>query len=225
VRALAPRSESTIPFSVRETLSVGWSVVEKDGQRWLAHEGRAVFASERLPIPGEIGEANALAALALAQTLGGDLDRALEALPRFLGLPHRLQTVAERNGIVFVDDSKGTNVGAAVAAIRGLARPIVLIAGGQSKGADFEPLVAAAEGRVRAAVLLGEAAAELQTLMADRIPTRRVGDITSAVAEAARLARPGDCVLLSPACASQDMFVDYRDRGRQFAAAVRSLAP
>lgn len=223
VRELAPRSEGTIPFSVRQPLAIGWSVVEQDGRRWLAHEGRALIPSDSLALPGEIGEANALAALALAQCLGGDLDRALDALPRFTGLPHRLTPVAEHAGVTFVDDSKGTNVGATVAAIRGFTQPIVLIAGGQSKGADFGPLVAAAENRVRAAVLLGEAAAELEAAFAGRIPTRRVGDMPSAVKEAASLAERGDCVLLSPACASQDMFVDYRDRGDQFAAAVGSL--
>ena len=224
VRELAPRSAATIPFSVRESLPIGWSVVERDGERWLAHGREPLLPSAELRIRGETGEANALAALALASCLGSDPGRACAALREFEGLPHRLQTVLAHAGVTWVDDSKGTNVGATVAAIRGTAAPIVLIAGGQAKGADFAPLVAAAEGRVRAVVLLGEAAGELERLFAGLLPTQRVDDMPAAVTAASRLAAPGDCVLLSPACASQDMFADYRERGDIFAQAVRELA-
>jgi len=223
VRELAPRATSTIPFSVAEGLPVGWSVVEQAGRRWLARNGEALMPSDELLLPGEIGEANALAALALASCMGGALDSALGALRNFRGLAHRRQFVGSHAGVTYVDDSKGTNVGATVAALTSATTPVVLIAGGQAKGADFAPLLKAARGRVRAAVLLGEAASELEALFAGTLPTERVAGMQQAVTQAARLAQAGDCVLLSPACASQDVFRDYRHRGDVFAAAVAEL--
>jgi UDP-N-acetylmuramoylalanine--D-glutamate ligase len=223
VRELAPRGTATIPFSVTQTLASGWSVVTDSGRRCLARDGKALLPVDELGMRGEIGIANALAALALCQCLGGHLDAAIAALPTFSGLPHRRRLVRTHAGVAWIDDSKGTNVGASVAAIESAEAPVVLIAGGQSKGADFGPLVAAAAGRVRAAILLGEAAPELERLLAGVVPTHRAGSMQQAVAEAAGIAAAGDCVLLSPACASQDMFRDYRDRGQAFAAAVEAL--
>jgi len=225
VRELAPRGDATVPFSVTESLAHGWSVVGQDGARWLARNREPLLPSARLGLTGATGEANALAALALIETLGGDRQAAIGALADFRGLPHRLSPVRSVAGVSYVDDSKGTNVGATLAALRGIATPIVLIAGGQSKGADFAPLAAAASGRVRAAVLLGEAADELEQALAGTVPTVRAPQMDAAVRAAAALARPGDTVLLSPACASQDMFRDYRERGESFAAAVGELAP
>jgi UDP-N-acetylmuramoylalanine--D-glutamate ligase len=136
-------------------------------------------------------------------------------------LPHRCQRVAERGGVTFLDDSKGTNVGATLAALRGLTGPLVLIAGGLSKGQDLTPLASGARGKLRAAVLIGAAAEELERVLAPICPTVRATSMANAVAQAAKLARRGDTVLLSPACASQDMFRDYRERGEQFARAAR----
>ena len=223
VRALALDNREVVPFSVREPLVRGWSLVEHAGERWIARDSEPLVPRSGLRLKGEIGEANALAALALAESLGGDIERALAALSTFGGLPHRLEHVRDRRGVAWIDDSKGTNIGATIAAIAGADAPIVLIAGGQGKGADFAPLAEAARGRVKAAVLLGEAAAELERVLAGRVPTIRVGDMPAAVAAAARLADHGDWVLLSPACASLDMFRDYRERGAVFAAAVRGL--
>jgi UDP-N-acetylmuramoylalanine--D-glutamate ligase len=223
VREIAPRGEGTIVFSVTEPLARGWSVVEHQGERWLARDGEPLIASGKLGLSGAAGEANSLAALALTQTLEGDLTRALAALPDFFGLPHRLQLVAERRGVSYVNDSKGTNVGATLAALASVAGPVVLIAGGQSKGANFEPLAVAIADRVRAAVLIGESATELEHVLAGHTTILRAGGMQAAVEAAAGVAGPGDTVLLSPACASQDMFVDYRDRGKAFAAAVRGL--
>ena len=172
---------------------------------------------------GRTGEANTLAALALAQTLGGDLESAIAAVAPFHGLAHRLQSVGERRGVTYIDDSKGTNVGATIAALAGVHAPTVLIAGGQSKGADFGPLADAVEGRVRAAILIGEAANLLEQAFAGRTRTVQAASMQAAVEAAAAIAEPGDQVLLSPACASQDMYVDYKDRGEAFAAAVRGL--
>jgi len=208
---------------VREPLARGWCVVEKNRARWLARDLEPLIASARLAQSGEIGEANALAALALASCLGSNLDAALQALPGFAGLPHRLQLVREVRGVSYIDDSKGTNVGATVAAITASDLPTVLIAGGRAKGGDFGPLVEAVKGRVRAAVLIGEAAPELERSLSGCTRTVMAADMPEAVAAAASIARPGERVLLSPACASQDMFRDYRERGEVFARAVNEL--
>jgi UDP-N-acetylmuramoylalanine--D-glutamate ligase len=223
VRKLAVRDALTIPFSVREPLTFGWSVVEQSGDRWLAQDLEPLIRSAELGLPGETGEANSLAALALAVSYGADRAAAVAALPAFRGLPHRLQLVRELGGVRYIDDSKGTNVGATVAALTGDRAPTILIAGGQAKGADFAPLAEAAAGRVRAAILIGEAAGRLEDALAGRTRTIVSVDLPAAVATAASLAEPGDRVLLSPACASQDMFVDYRERGRVFTAAVEAL--
>jgi UDP-N-acetylmuramoylalanine--D-glutamate ligase len=174
---------------------------------------------------GAHNEANALAALALASVLGRDLAPQLEALQGFAGLPHRCQWVGERDGVTFINDSKGTNVAASVAALEGLQGPFVLIAGGQSKGADFGPLATSARGKLVGAVLIGEAAEKLKTMLSPVCPARVAGDMDSAVELAVEYASKGSTVLLSPACASLDMFVDYADRGDSFIAAVQGLMP
>jgi UDP-N-acetylmuramoylalanine--D-glutamate ligase len=133
--------------------------------------------------------------------------------------------VAERGGVTFIDDSKGTNVGATLAALQGLEGPLVLIAGGLSKGQDLAPLAAASQGKLRAAVLIGTAAPELERVLAGVCPTIRAASMEEAVTAAATCAEPGDTVLLSPACASLDMFRDYKERGERFARAARQLPP
>jgi UDP-N-acetylmuramoylalanine--D-glutamate ligase len=189
----------------------------------LARGAELLVPAARLRLRGRHNLANALAALAMAEALGFGPGRLLEALAGFPGLPHRAEWIAERGGVAWVNDSKATNVGAAVAAITGTDGPVVLIAGGDGKGADFSPLVTAARECVRAAVLLGRDAPALERALGDACPTVRVGSIEAAVAEAARLARRGDTVLLSPACASTDQYRDYTERGARFAAAVREL--
>ncbi|HET8700039.1 MAG TPA: UDP-N-acetylmuramoyl-L-alanine--D-glutamate ligase [Gammaproteobacteria bacterium] len=222
VAAMGARHPRAVAFSIRAPLAHGYSiVVARDGVRWLARDGRPLIAAGDVAIRGAHNEANALAALALCEDLAPDVARSLEVLRTFTGLPHRCQLVAVRRGVAFIDDSKGTNVGATLAALDGLPGPLVLIAGGLSKGQDLAPLAAASRGKVRAAVLIGAAAAELDALLAPVCAIARAASMPDAVARAAALARPGDTVLLSPACASQDMFRDYRDRGEQFARAAR----
>jgi UDP-N-acetylmuramoylalanine--D-glutamate ligase len=147
----------------------------------------------------------------------------LQALADFGGLPHRAQWVADVDGVRYVNDSKGTNVGATVAAVAGLAGPLVLIAGGEGKNQDFAGLRPAFAGKVRHVVLIGRDAAALAAALEGVCPTERVADMRAAVVAARSAAQPGDTVLLSPACASLDMFRDYGHRGEEFAAAVRSL--
>jgi len=168
--------------------------------------------------------AAALLALAsLSDELGIDLARAATALPRFQGLPHRCVLVAEIGGVRWYDDSKATNLGAAARALETMTAPVVWIAGGKHKGADLAPLAESARGRVRVALLIGEAAPELARALAGHVPCERVGELAKAVARAAELAGPGDAVLLAPACSSFDQFKSFEDRGRQFVAAVRRL--
>jgi UDP-N-acetylmuramoylalanine--D-glutamate ligase len=225
VAAMGARHSRVIPFSVRTELARGYSVVVSQGERWLARDRKPLLRSSQLELRGTHNEANALAALALTETLTTDIDAALHALRTFAGLPHRCQRVAERKGVIYVDDSKGTNVGATLAALRGLDGPLVLIAGGLSKGQDLRPLAAGARGKLRAAVLIGAAAAELERVLAPVCTTVLAESIEDAVVRAAALAQRGDTVLLSPACASQDMFRDYRERGERFARSASELAP
>ena len=169
----------------------------------------------------EAHRADAAAALAATVAFGLDPEVAAAAIVEFPPLAHRGAVVAEVGGVRFVDDSKATNPHAALAALSSLDRA-VLVAGGRSKGIDLSPL-AAATPRLAGVVALGEAAPELERLFAGRVPVRRVSSIEDAVVAAHRMASPGDTVLLAPACASQDMFRDYRERGERFASAARRL--
>ena len=230
VREMARTHAQAIPFSVHESLKAGYSSAEHQGERWLCRDGAPLLPVAELRLPGLHNEANALAAMALAGTVTGELpgprrEAQLNALREFPGLPHRCQWVAEEAGVVFINDSKGTNVGATVAALRGLAGPFVLIAGGRAKGADFGPLVAAAEGRLVGAVVIGEATAELEAAFSGITPVQAAKDMREAVGSALEIARAATVrpitVLLSPACASLDMFADYRERGDVFVASVK----
>lgn len=223
VRAMGLAHPRSIPYSVGTRLEDGYFVAETHGERWLMRGSERIVRASELGLLGGHNESNALAALALSDLLGRDDTAAAATLERFTGLPHRGQWVADVHDVRYVNDSKGTNVAASVAALAGTEGPVVLIAGGQAKGADFSSLVEAARTKLRGAVLIGEAAPVLQTLLAPICRVERATDMRAAVLAAATMAAPGDTVLLSPACASQDMFRDYRDRGDAFAAAVGGL--
>ncbi len=197
---------------------------ESDGEVWLARGSHNLIAASAVGLRGRHNHLNALAALALGEAAGLAQPAMLEALRKFKGLAHRCQWVANIAGVDWVNDSKGTNVGALLASIEGLPGPIVLLAGGQAKGGDFRPVgpVLARKGRV--ALLFGADAGYIETAIRDHISVRRVESLRDAVSEAAQAALPGDTVLLSPGCASLDMFKDYQDRGEQFSAAVLELA-
>ena len=174
-------------------------------------------------IKGSHNVGNAMAA-ALAAHLGGATAAAISrTLRSFTGLPHRMQRVVEHAGVVYVDDSKATNVGAALKALEGVDRPVVLIAGGRDKGGSYDPLVQLLRAKARGVVLLGEAAPLLAQAMGDTVPHEVAADMDEAVRRAAALARPGDCVLLAPACSSLDMYKSYAERGDAFARAARAL--
>jgi UDP-N-acetylmuramoylalanine--D-glutamate ligase len=180
---------------------------------------------DELPVAGLHNAANALAALALGDAIGMRVTTMLEGLRRFRGLPHRLDQVAQVRGITFYDDSKGTNVGATVAALNGMTVPVVLIAGGDGKGQNFSPLAAAIASRARAVVLIGRDAPQIQHVLAGSgVRVLQASTLEDAVQAAYRESRTGDAVLLSPACASYDMFTSYVHRAQVFVAAVKALA-
>jgi UDP-N-acetylmuramoylalanine--D-glutamate ligase len=190
---------------------------------FLTRDGVGLMATDELRIPGTHNAANALAALAIGSQIGLSDEAMVEALRTFTGLSHRAQLVAEHNGVRFIDDSKGTNVGATIAAVHGLGAPIVLIAGGDGKGQDFAPLAQALKDRVRHAVLIGKDRGLLADALRDVCGVEFAEDMDGAVVMALRAARGGDLVLLSPACASFDMYRDYTERGAAFAAAARRV--
>ena len=223
VDAMDARGHQTKSFSTRRT-DADYSLLCRDGRVYLTRHGEPVLDTALLKISGLHNAANALAALALGDAAGLPLVAMQGALEAFPGLAHRSAWVADIAGVRFVDDSKGTNVGATLAAVDGRSGPLVMIAGGDGKGQDFTPLAAAFAHKVRHVVLIGRDAAALERVLAGACATERAATMQDAVTAAARAARRGDTVLLSPACASLDMFRDYRHRGDEFAAAVRALA-
>jgi UDP-N-acetylmuramoylalanine--D-glutamate ligase len=200
-----------------------YGIRSSDGSRWLACGDELIMPVAGIGMSGSHNSVNALAALALGAALGLPRAAMVEALREFHGLPHRMQRVTERHGVTWYNDSKGTNVGATLAAINGITGQVVLIAGGDAKGADLAPLAAALQHKGRGAVLIGTAAAELQALLTGTVPVALADDMAQAVGLAAGMAQPGDAVLLSPACASTDMFRDFQERGDVFVAALQEL--
>jgi len=214
-------------------VSVAWYGWEEPGrgrvEAWIDDEGWIRVAEERLlpvsdvRLPGRHMLSNVLCA-SLGAVLAGVPPAAIgEAVAAFEGVPHRLEMIDERDGVRWVNDSQATIPVAAIAALAAFEAPIVLICGGKDKGLDYDAFADAIAARARAAVLIGETAAELASLIGDRVPVVHAPDMAAAVATAASLAQPGDVVLLAPAAASFDMFADYAARGDAFRAAVAAL--
>jgi UDP-N-acetylmuramoylalanine--D-glutamate ligase len=225
-----------IPGRLVQTFGAGvpeseeaWGLVDRGAKRdgapdtWLARGGALLVPMSDLRLVGRHNALNALAALALASAVA-KIDRdVLAALTGFEGLPHRMQRIAEAGDVLFIDDSKGTTVAATRAALEGLGRPVVLIAGGDGKGQDFAPLLAAVDAHCRAVLLIGRDAPAIErALIGTKAAVEEVGTLETAVARAMRLARPGDAVVLSPACASLDQFANYVERGERFAGLIRA---
>jgi UDP-N-acetylmuramoylalanine--D-glutamate ligase len=230
----------TVPLVAESVELVGWTLArpgiglpgeadfglaEVGGQECLCHGFEALLPVAELAMPGRHNVANALAALALGHAAGLPVSSMCKTLRVFTGLPHRCELVATIDGVQFVDDSKGTNVGATEAALRGLGfdRNILLIAGGQGKGADFSSLRSVVEEHCKQLLLIGEDAPLIAQALEGAAPTRLCDSLEQAVEVAAVTAKSGDTVLLSPACASFDMFSGFVARGQAFAAAVRNL--
>jgi UDP-N-acetylmuramoylalanine--D-glutamate ligase len=212
--------QRTVGFSLSRP-DADYSVQDLSGAAWLVAGGEPVLPLAELRLSGRHNAANALAALALADACGLPRNAAVTAFQHFPGLPHRTQWVADAAGVRWIDDSKATNVGAAMAAVEGLAGPLVIIAGGEGKGQDFTPLAGAFRGKVRRTILIGRDAKALGAALEGACEVEHAASMEEAVAAARRASRPGDTVMLSPACASFDMFRDYAHRGEAFAAAAR----
>lgn len=215
-------------FTLKEPRENEFGVRVIDGQNYLAFGDKALMPVSGLPVGGNHYIANALAALAIGYGFGLEFEPMLRVLKTFKGLPHRCQLVRERNGVKWFNDSKGTNVGATQAAISGLGASLngklVIIAGGLGKNADFSPLLPAMQQYARHVVLIGQAAAELAEMIGDSLPLSFAASMQEAVAQAEQAAKPGDYVLLSPACASFDMFKSFEHRGEVFTQSVLDLA-
>jgi UDP-N-acetylmuramoylalanine--D-glutamate ligase len=223
VRSMPLVGQRVLGFSLEG--AADFSLRDKAQDPVLLRSGKPLVAMSELKIAGLHNAANALAAFAMLEAMELPLEPGIEALKQFKGLPHRSQWVADVAGVRYVDDSKGTNVGATLAAVAGMPGSLVVIAGGQGKGQDFSPLKAAFRNKVRHAVLMGQDAMHLAAALDGACTVEFAKDMDDAVTKSANAARNGEIVLLSPACASLDMFRDYGHRGDVFAAAVRRLAP
>ena len=235
-RVVANRDDPlTVPL-ISEEVRVSWCRLgEPDldefglralqGTEWLCRGWEPLVASAELTLPGRHNIQNVLVALAIGLELELPLSRLVEAAKVYRGLPHRCQVVAERNGVLFIDDSKGTNVGATLAALNGLSSDskIWLILGGQGKGQDFSLLSKTVSDRCAGVIVIGESAQDIAHHLNNAVSLAHAATLKIAVDQAAAAAESGQIVLLSPACASFDMFADYVDRGEQFQSAVAAL--
>lgn len=230
-RVMAMRQDgmNELLFTLSPPQAGQFGISEYRGDRWLCFGKERLLAATALKIPGTHNLANALAALAIGTLLQLPRAAMLQTLERFAGLPHRTQFIKESAGVRWYNDSKGTNVGACVAALEGLstadAARTVLIAGGVGKGADFDLLTPAVARHARAVILLGQDAPLIERALGDAVPLIHARDMDDAVLLAAGCAEPGDRVLLSPACASFDMYKNYQQRGEMFVDAVARLVP
>ena len=201
-----------------------WGIARRDGQPALAHGTHVLMSVAELPVAGLHNAANALAAGALCHAIGIADAPIVKALGAYKGLPHRVETIAVIDGVTYYDDSKGTNVGSTVAALNGFTQPVVLIAGGEGKGQDFAPLREPVGSHARAVVLIGRDREQIaRAIDGTGVAVERAESMDEAVQLARAASRHGDVVLLSPACASFDMFDNYEHRGREFKRIVNAL--
>lgn len=207
-----------------DAVADGFGIEDKNNEIWLCDSGKQLINAADLHIRGAHNVSNALAALALCRTIGLEYAPLLSTLYNFKGLPHRVEWVAEIDKVDYFDDSKGTNVGATCAAISGLPQKVVLIAGGDGKDQNFSPLVRPVKENARAVVLIGRDAYIIEKVLLETgLPIYHAQDMQEAVAIAKRVAQTGDAVLLSPACASLDMYENYIKRAEAFVTAVKRL--
>jgi UDP-N-acetylmuramoylalanine--D-glutamate ligase len=217
-----------LKFTLDQPRDNEFGLLNKNSEIYLAYEDQVLLPVCELPILGRHYQANALAALAIGYGYGLPIEPMLKTLREFKGLPHRCQLVRDRNGVLWYNDSKGTNVGATLAAIQGLGSDLqgklILLAGGVGKNADFSPLIPAIEKYVKTVVLIGEAASILATVIGDASEVQFANSMEEAVALCDKAAESGDSVLLSPACASLDMFNNFEHRGDVFTKIVNGLS-
>lgn len=217
--AMPGRRISTFAIRTEAEFHLAW-----EGQKgYLMHDERRLMALDELPLEGLHNAANALAALALGAAIGIEERLMCDALKKFKGLSHRMQRVAVKKGITWVNDSKATNIGACVAALQGYTRKVVLIAGGDAKGADMNELVPAIKSQAKSVIVMGKDGPLIEQALNGCVPVYRAENVAKAVKIAADIAEQGDTVLLSPACASLDQYKNYKERGEKFATAVLEL--
>jgi UDP-N-acetylmuramoylalanine--D-glutamate ligase len=220
VKSFPKRTSATVvPFSRLQRFNPGACVL--DGH--LVFNGRRICRVDEIKIKGVHNLENALAAAAVSLCAGADSRAVAAVLRKFPGLEHRLEFVREKDGVSYINDSKGTNVGAVMKSVEGFAQPVILIAGGLDKGSDFSTLYHLFNKKVKLLILIGEAAGKMAQALGTATETVFAKTLQDAVTLASERARSGDVVLLSPACASFDMFRDFEDRGRQFKEAVKAL--
>ena len=221
VNSMRVENRDLYTFSVIK--KTGFHVANQQGENWLMNAELAMMRQSELAVEGLHNVANALAALALGTAAGLNNVAMCNALRRFKGLNHRMQKVGRINGVTWVNDSKATNIGACVAALQGYHNKVILIAGGDAKGADMKGLVSTIEEKVKCVVLMGKDAGKIESAINGCVPSYRVKNIQEAVKQAAKLAEEGESVLLSPACSSIDQYKNYQERGDKFTAAVMEL--
>ncbi|HEX7063165.1 MAG TPA: UDP-N-acetylmuramoyl-L-alanine--D-glutamate ligase [Woeseiaceae bacterium] len=225
-----PEAEKAIPGNLPRASfgaaapGVGeYGIAEEDGVRFLAFGEQMLLAADDMALAGSHNQANALAAIAAGRLMGLDYSPMLQVLTEFPGLPHRMQLVATIDGVAYVDDSKATNIGAATASVLAVPGPIVLIAGGDAKGGEFGAFAEAVAAKLRAAILIGRDGPAIARALKGRTTVFQTADLRTALPIAAQLARPGDTVLLAPACASFDQYRNYAERGLDFRRQVEAL--
>ncbi len=221
VNAMQEAGRRILTFSIKK--EADFYIAHKGGVEFLMHKKQCLMPLAELPLEGRHNAANALAALALGVSIGLDEQAMCNALKTFKGLNHRMQRVAEIRGVTWVNDSKATNIGACVAALQGYTNKVILIAGGDAKGADMNELMPAIKEKAKSVVLMGKDAGLIKQALNNCIPVYSAENMAQAVQISASLAASGDSVLLSPACASLDQYKNYQDRGDQFARAVLGL--
>ncbi|WP_411725522.1 UDP-N-acetylmuramoyl-L-alanine--D-glutamate ligase [Methyloglobulus sp.] len=221
VAGMQEEDRRTFTFSIHKKADF-WITKER-GIEYLMHVEKPLLPLSELPLEGRHNAANALAAMALGVAVGLDEQAMCKALKAFKGLAHRMQRVAEIRGVVWVNDSKATNIGACVAALQGNDQKVILIAGGDAKGADMNELVPVVRAKAKSVVLMGKDAGLIEQALNGCVPVYMAADMRQAVNIAASIATAGECVLLSPACASLDQYKNYQDRGDKFTEAVLGL--
>ncbi len=219
--AIADDSRKTFTFSINN--KADFHLAYQGDTEYLMHNESRLMPLAELPLEGRHNAANALAALALGVAVGLEEQAMCNALRKFKGLSHRMQRVAEIRGVTWVNDSKATNIGACVAALQGYARKVILIAGGDAKGADMNELTPAIKEKAKSVVLMGKDAGLIKQALNGCVPVYSASNMAEAVQIAAGLADAGESVLLSPACASLDQYKNYQDRGEKFTKAVLAL--
>jgi UDP-N-acetylmuramoylalanine--D-glutamate ligase len=226
VDAMQSGHDQVTGFTLHEPAPGDYGLRRFENEVWLCKGDEKIIRQSDVKLTGQHNIANVLAALAVAEAAGFSMNAVLQTVRTFDGLEHRTQFVAEKNNVSWINDSKGTNVGATMAAIAGIEveNRLILIAGGLAKDADFSALRSVIADKVRSVVLLGKDAPKIEQALQDIVPMWYAKDMLDAVGIAAQLAHPGDTVLLSPACASFDMFNGYQQRGEVFVHAVESLA-